>query len=55
MKTKTAFTHIIGTRILDILAKLLMIGKSNQTGSSFEYERLRSAPKGTRRVDDIEF
>ena len=55
MKKQTAFTHVVGTRILDVLAKLLTIGKSSQTGSSFEYERLRSAPKGTRRVDDIEF
>ena len=55
MKKQTAFTHVVGTRILDVLAKILTIGKSNQAGSSFEYERLRSAPKGTRRVDDIEF
>ena len=55
MNGNRAFANLFETGIFELPAKLLTIGKSNQADSSFEYERLRSAPKGERRVDDIAF
>lgn len=55
MKKETAYAHVIGAGTLNIFAKLLMIGKSNQARSSLEERRLRLGPKGKRRVEDIEF
>lgn len=55
MRKNDEFAHLTRTGIFDLLTKLLVTAKSAQTDDSHEYERLRTAPKGTRRVDDIEF
>ena len=55
MRKNTEFALLAKTGIFSLLTKLLAAAKSTQMDDLSEYERLCTAPKGTRRVDDIEF